>query len=126
MSSEKRKDVVNILLVEDRPEEAEFNKREALKVLPSCEFRVVETREDFLYELEAFQPDLILSDYSMPQFDGLTALRLALDYTPTTPVIIDTGSVNEETAVECMKAGASNYVIKEQMRRLGFDGRQVQ
>ncbi len=119
MPAEKRDDVVKILIVEDRPEDAEFDKREANKVLTCCEFRVVETREDFLHELETFQPDLVLSDYSMPTFDGLTALQLSLDHNPVTPVIIVTGSVNEETAVECMKAGASNYVIKEQMRRLG-------
>ncbi len=108
-----------ILIVEDLPTDAELNKREARKVLHNCNFIVVETEEDFLRELTEFKPDLILSDYSMPNFDGLSALKIALEHCPLTPVIIVTGSVNEDTAVECMKAGASNYVIKEQVKRLG-------
>lgn len=108
-----------ILIVEDLPSDAEFNKREARKVLHNCSFIVVETEEDFLRELIDFKPDIILSDYSLPNFDGLSALKIALEKAPITPVIIVTGSVNEDTAVECMKAGASNYVIKEQIKRLG-------
>jgi PAS domain S-box-containing protein len=108
-----------ILIVEDLPSDAELNKRETRKVLPNCSFVVVETEEDFIRELLDFKPDIILSDYSMPKFDGLSALRIALEKDPITPVIIITGSVNEDTAVECMKAGASNYVIKEQIKRLG-------
>jgi PAS domain S-box-containing protein len=108
-----------ILIVEDLPTDAELNKREARKVLHNCSFVIVETEEDFLKELTEFKPDLILSDYSMPNFDGLSALKIALDNAPLIPVIIVTGSVNEDTAVECMKAGASNYVIKEQIKRLG-------
>lgn len=108
-----------ILIVEDLPTDAELNKRETRKVLQNCSFIVVETEEDFIKELTDFKPDLILSDYSMPNFDGLSALKIALEQAPSTPVIIVTGSVNEDTAVECMKAGASNYVIKEQIKRLG-------
>ena len=55
----------------------------------------------------------------MPRFSGLTALKLALERAPLTPLIVVTGSLNEDTAVECMKAGAANYVIKEQIKRLG-------
>ena len=54
----------------------------------------------------------------MPRFNGLEALKLALARAPFTPVIILTGAINEDTAVECMKAGAANYVIKEQLKRL--------
>lgn len=111
--------VTRILIVEDSPADAELNIHEALKVLDSCEFETVETEPDFLEKLNSFKPDLILSDYSMPVFDGLTALSLALKHAADIPVIIVTGSVNEDTAVECMQAGASNYVIKQHIKRLG-------
>lgn len=110
---------VRILLAEDRPTDAELAEREIRKTIPSCVFQVVDTRPEYLTALEAFQPDLIITDYRMPQFDGLTALKLALEHTPLTPVIILTGAINEETAVACMKAGAADYVIKEHIKRLG-------
>ncbi|PKP02507.1 MAG: hypothetical protein CVU14_03340 [Bacteroidetes bacterium HGW-Bacteroidetes-9] len=112
-------DITRILIVEDSFADAEFNKREAIKALGNCDFELVETESDFLEKLDSFKPHLILSDYSMPNFDGLTALSLALKHAPDTPVIMVTGSVNEDTAVECMKAGAANYVIKQHVKRLG-------
>ncbi len=114
MSSE-----IRILIAEDLPSDASLAKREILKYLPAATFKRVETREGFLAALETFKPDLIVSDYHMPTFDGLTALKIALEKTPVTPFIIYTGSMNEDTAVECMKAGATDYVIKEHMKRLG-------
>ncbi|MFH1121618.1 MAG: PAS domain S-box protein [Bacteroidota bacterium] len=108
-----------ILIVEDSMPDAELNKREAMKVLKNATFEIVKTEPDFLEKLVSFKPHLILSDYSMPVFDGLTALSLAIENTPETPVIIVTGSANEDTAVECMKAGAANYVIKQHIKRLG-------
>ncbi len=108
-----------VLIVEDLPSDAELDIRETRKVLGECVFEVVETETDFVDKLTNFQPDIILSDYNMPNFNGLSALRITLELSPITPLIIVTGSVNEDTAVECMKAGASNYVIKEQIKRLG-------
>ena len=112
-------EVIRILIVEDLPTDAELNEREVRRALPKSEFLWVETREDFLMALEVYHPDLILSDYKLPQFDGLSALKLALELAPDTPFVIITGSMNEETAVECMKAGAWDYVIKEHIKRLG-------
>jgi DNA-binding NtrC family response regulator len=112
-------EATRILIVEDLPTDAELNERVVRQALPNSEFQCCETREDFLAALESFRPDLILSDYRMPQFDGMAALQLALEHVPDTPFIIITGSMNEETAVECMKAGAWDYVIKEHIRRLG-------
>lgn len=110
---------IRILIVEDLSTDAELAKREINKTLKSCLFQRVQTRQEFLAAMETFQPDLIVSDYKMPHFDGLTALKLALEYMPLTPVIILTGAINEDTAVECMKAGAADYVIKEHIKRLG-------
>jgi PAS domain S-box-containing protein len=79
----------------------------------------VETREAFLAAIDEYGPELIVSDFKMPQFDGLAALKLALERCPDVPFIMVTGSMNEDTAVECMKAGAWDYVIKEHVKRLG-------
>jgi len=111
--------MMNILIVEDVPTDAELCEREVRKVLGACQFQVVETRHEYLAALREFLPDLILCDYSMPGFDGLSALRLALEYSPETPFIMVTGSVTENVAVECMKAGAWDYIIKEHIKRLG-------
>src|SRR6185295_19774665 len=83
------------------------------------ETRRVESREDFARAVKEFAPDLILSDYAVPRFDGMAALALARELAPTVPFIIVTGSVNEETAVRCMHAGASDYLIKNNLARLG-------
>ncbi len=108
-----------VLIVEDMPSDADLTEREVQKVLNPCKFERVETPEDFLRMLDEFVPDIVISDYSMPRFDGLTALKLSLEKTPFTPFIILTGSMNEDTAVECMKLGATNYVIQEHIKRLG-------
>jgi PAS domain S-box-containing protein len=78
----------------------------------------VETREGFLAALEEFKPDIIISDFNLPCFDGMQALALARENSPLIPFIIATGAMNEEIAVECMKAGADDYVLKEHLKRL--------
>ena len=109
---------IRILIVEDLAADAELAKREILKVVKDCEFQCVETREDYLEALETFHPNLILSDYHLPHFDGMKALKLALENSPLTPFIIWTGSLSEDIAVDCMRAGANNYIIKENIKRL--------
>jgi len=111
-------DVKRVLIVEDLPTDAELAQREITKALGFCEFRRVENREEYLSALSTFEPELIVSDFQLPQFDGLAALRLALEHCPDVPFIVVTGSMNEDTAVECMKAGAWDYVIKEHLKRL--------
>ncbi|MGD9930608.1 MAG: PAS domain S-box protein [Mangrovibacterium sp.] len=110
---------VRILLAEDVLTDAEIVKREILKFLPQAVFEWVQTGEDFQQALGQFKPDLILSDYNMPAFTGLDALKITLDVCPDIPLIIVTGSINEETAVDCIKAGAVDYVLKESLKRLG-------
>ena len=116
---DQKNQAVRILLAEDVPTDAELVKREIRKVLPESSYRIVETREDFSDALKIFAPDLIVSDYRMPTFDGMEALEIAIENVPETPVIIVTGSINEETAVNCLKAGAVDYVLKESLKRLG-------
>jgi PAS domain S-box-containing protein len=112
------KETTHILIVEDKSADADLARYTIQKVLKGCEFQVVETRKDFLNALEVFQPDVILSDYSLPRFDGMKALKLALEHAPLSPLIIWTGSISEDVAVECMKAGANNYILKENIKRL--------
>jgi PAS domain S-box-containing protein len=109
---------LRILLVEDVPTDAALMEREIRKAGVDFTSQRVETREAFLAALEKFGPDLILSDYSLPQFDGMSALRLARERAAEVPFIIITGSLNEETAVECIKAGADDYILKDRLARL--------
>ena len=111
---------MRILFVEDLPSDMELAEHELRRVsIPFTSLRV-ETREGYLKALEEFQPDLIISDYALPEFDGMQALKLWRQQHPALPFIILTGSMNEETAVDCMKAGATDYVIKERIKRLPF------
>lgn len=110
---------MRILIFEDQPLDAELIEYELERAGLTCETRRVETREEFGRSLEDFRPDLILSDYAVPRFDGMAALALSRQLVPTVPFIIVTGSVNEETAVRCMHAGASDYLIKNNLARLG-------
>lgn len=112
-------ETVRILIVEDLATDAELAEREIRKVLPGSRFRRVETPQEFLDSIESFNPDVIVSDYMLPQFNGMEALNLAKKRMSDTPFIILTGSINEDTAVECMKAGAWDYVIKEHIKRIG-------
>lgn len=112
-------DKVRILLVEDFPPDAELEILEIQKEIPNAEFLVVDTKKKFLAALEHFAPQVVVSDYMMPQFDGMTALQLTKDRAPLLPFILCTGSMNEDTAVECMKMGATDYIIKEHRKRLG-------
>ncbi len=109
---------LRILILEDVPADAELAERELRRAGLEFTARRVETEAEFLAALDEFQPDLILSDYRLPTFDGMAALFLALERAPLVPFIVTTGSLNEETAVECMKAGAWDYVLKDRLARL--------
>ena len=108
-----------ILLVEDELYDAELNIREVKKILPNSVFERVDSKNAFIKMIETYFPDIIISDYNMPSFDGLSALKIAREICPETPFIVVTGSINEDTAVECMKAGATDYVLKDSLKRLG-------
>ena len=113
------KDDLHVLIIEDLPSDAELAERELVTTLKNPTVQVVDNQKSLLQALEAFQPELIISDYQMPAFDGLSALHISREKAPFTPFIILTGSMNEERAVECIKAGADDYVSKEQIQRLG-------
>src|SRR5215213_10187092 len=112
-------DPLRILILEDVPMDAELVEYELRRSRIPFDARCVDTRADFERELEEFRPDLILSDYTLPRFDGMAALSVARERAPATPFLIVTGSVNEETAVGCMKAGATDYLLKSNLARIG-------
>jgi two-component system cell cycle sensor histidine kinase/response regulator CckA len=111
---------VHILFVEDLQAEAELAARELQ--LSGLEFTWarVDSGPALRDALASGCPDLIISDHAMPGFGGLEALAISIRHDPMLPVIILTGSVNEETAVECLKAGAWDYVLKGHRTRLPF------
>lgn len=112
--------LIKILFIEDLESDYELATRVLKKEDLKFVSQRVETAEELMSAFSSFNPDIIISDYSMPRFDGMKALQLTLKHRQNTPFIVLTGSMNEETAVKCMKAGATDYVIKERIKRLPF------
>jgi signal transduction histidine kinase len=110
---------IRVLMVEDQALDAELSERELRKAGLDIVPRRVETRDDFLAQLQGYRPDIIISDHNLPQFSGREALQLTRAHAPSIPFILVTGSLNEETAVEYMKAGAADYILKDRLVRLG-------
>jgi len=109
---------LKILILEDNILDAELMKEEMTEHKIDFTSELVETEKDFITAIHNFKPDVILSDYTLPQFTGFEALEIAKELVPDIPFIIVTGSLSEETAVETIKRGAWNYVIKENLLRL--------
>ena len=109
---------IKVLLVEDRPEDAEILLREMRVRGLRIDSRRVETGAEFEAALEGFAPDLILSDYTLPGFHGTDALRIARELRPDTPFIFVSGTIGEERAIETLKQGAVDYVLKDHRARL--------
>jgi len=109
---------VRILILEESPADAALVEEEFKNAKIRYSMERVDTKDAFLKALTRFKPDVILSDYSLPQFDSMSALRLTKKHCAGLPFIIVTGAINEETAVECMKAGAADYVLKDRLGRL--------
>jgi diguanylate cyclase (GGDEF)-like protein/PAS domain S-box-containing protein len=110
--------MVRILFVEDMPAEAELELRELKRAGMKVAHRVVETEESFVEALHGFSPDVILSDFSMPQFDGMSALAIARKRAPDIPFIFVSGTIGEEYAIRALKNGATDYVLKTNLMRL--------
>src|ERR1051325_3267915 len=109
---------LRILSLEDVAYDVELMERELRKAAIEYELKRVDTKEQFLAALSEFNPDIIFADYSLPQFSALEALELLHHRKNTVPVILVTGSHSEEAAVECMKEGAEDYILKASLTRL--------
>lgn len=111
-------DELQILILEDRVSDAELMMRELRREGIQFKAKRVWTKTEFLNELRN-APDLILADYSLPAYDGLSALKLAHEERPDIPFIFVSGSLGEETAIAAMHHGARDYVLKQKLARLG-------
>ncbi|MEK7682857.1 MAG: PAS domain S-box protein, partial [Chloroflexota bacterium] len=108
---------IRVLVLEDRPADAELIELELRRAGFELDWTRVDSKKDFLANLSE-DLDIILSDYSMPQFDALRALSLLQETGLDIPLIVVTGSF-EAQAIECMKQGAADYLIKDRLGRLG-------
>jgi diguanylate cyclase (GGDEF)-like protein/PAS domain S-box-containing protein len=109
---------IKVLLVEDRAEDAELLVREMRRSGLAIVSRRVESEAAYEDALDTFAPDLILSDYTLPGFDGPLALRIARQRRPDTPFIFVSGTIGEERAIEALRQGAVDYVLKDNRARL--------
>ncbi len=109
---------VKILILEDFKPDVELIKRELYKAGIQFEYIQVDNRKDYLAGIKNFEPEIIISDFSLPQYDGISAIIDLRDTSPETPLIIVTGSLDEETAADTIKSGAWDYVVKERLYRL--------
>jgi PAS domain S-box-containing protein len=115
---------IRVLILEDRPDDAELMVNELRRAGFAPDWRRVETETAYLASLDPAL-DLILADYNLPQYDAARALRALRERGLDIPFIIVTGSISEEMAVECMKQGAADYLLKDRPARLGPAVRQA-
>src|ERR1700716_2078410 len=107
-----------ILMVEDVASDAELMVRELKRAGVRYDAHRVETAADYRREPEELRPHLILSDFSMPKFDGMEALRIVRQSHPDIPFIFVSGTLGEEYAIRALKSGATDYVLKTNLIRL--------
>src|SRR5690606_37309996 len=108
---------MKILHLEDNPQDVELTREIFSEEWPGCSISAVCSRGDFLRELASGKHDVILSDFQMAGFNGMEALQLAREKQPATPFIFLSGTIGEDRAVEALRNGASDYVIKDRPKR---------
>lgn len=113
---------LRFVLLEDDPNDAELIELELARNGVNVDWAHVASKQDFLAALGSATggtaPDLVLADYTLPGFDGLAALRIVLERCPDVPFIFVSGSLGEERAIEALKSGATDYVLKDRLQRL--------
>jgi DNA-binding NtrC family response regulator len=112
------KSPLHILHLEDDPNDAVLIQSTLEAGGITCAFNCVQKRDDFVAALERGGVDLILSDFSLPAFDGLSALAIARARCPDIPFILVSGTLGEERAIDSIKSGATDYVLKQRLARL--------
>ena len=109
---------ISILYLEDSPRDVELVRERLQSGNLVCELRIASGRAEYEAALAAAQFDLILSDFALPDYDGMTALVLAQAKQPAVPFILISGTLGEEQAVDCILRGATDYVMKQRLHRL--------
>lgn len=112
-------DAVRILLVEDVATDAELMARVLQRDGQAATFERVDTEDGLMRSLHEFAPQIVLSDFSLPGFSGLAALEMVQRVSPETPFIFVSGTIGEERAIESLKRGAIDYVLKTNLAGLG-------
>ena len=109
---------LRILSLEDDPHDTELIQELLETEGITCEVTRVDTQSAFLASLGQHNMDVILADYTLPSFDGLSALKLAMNALPDVPFIFVSGTLGEEVAIEALKIGATDYILKTRLFRL--------
>jgi signal transduction histidine kinase len=112
MNNEK---TTRVLILEHEPDDIGLLVYELRKGALNYVSEIVETREKFSEALRSFRPDIVLSDYSLPSFDGVAAFQIKQEICPEIPFIIVSGTIGEENAVELIKRGVTDYVLKDKL-----------
>ena len=112
------KSALRILNLEDNENDAELSKAMLLARWPQSHYVRVDNRADFITALEESEIDVILCDYTLPGFDGTKALALAREKRPEVPFLFVSGTIGEDAAIEALKNGATDYVLKHRLMRL--------
>ena len=109
---------LRLLHLEDDPVDAELITTTLMEGNIPCQSQLVDTRQAFVAALKEGRMDLILADYSIPGFDGMTALTLARQHCPDVPFLFVSATIGEELAIDAMHQGATDYVLKQRLGRL--------
>lgn len=113
---------LNILILEDADEDVDLIERELVKVGMRFTTLVVKTKDGFEEGLKSFNPDLVLSDHMLPNFSGIDAFNLFQAYEKESerhvPFILITGAVSKECAMQCLKMGMDDYILKDRLKQL--------
>jgi two-component system, sensor histidine kinase and response regulator len=117
-------DKLRVLILEDNPFDAELMVHELQKVWTNVEWQRVDSESAYYSALNP-DIDLIIADYSLPQYDAINALQLLHEKNLDIPLIVVTGALGDERAAQCIKLGASDYLIKDRLARLGLAASQV-
>jgi DNA-binding NtrC family response regulator len=111
--------IVRILHLENDPLDAELVQARLEEAGLVCRVTRVQTREDFEAALRQNEYEIVLADYRLPMYDGLSALRQVLEVCPDLPFIFLSGTIGEDAAIEALTKGATDYVLKQNLIRLG-------
>src|SRR6476659_9827469 len=111
-------DALRVLYLEDQLPDGELVRCELERAGMCIRLRHVQTRAEYISSLREFQPAIVLSDHGLPAFDSISALKLLKEQNPNVPFILLTGTLGEERAIEFIKSGVTDYVLKDRLFRL--------